>query len=163
MSGISASDLPEYIRPGSSIEIGSFEFSAEDIIKFASQWDPQVFHTDAEKAKNSLLGGLCASGWHTASVWMKLQRKSLAKQKAILESNGEIAPEFGPSPGMKHLKWMKPVYAGDTISYKNKIHSVRISNSKAGWHIMESSVEALNQHNEPVMTFSSAVFLKIST
>ena len=163
MNNISTPDLPEYIRPGISFEIGSFEFSAKNIIEFASLWDPQDFHTDAEKAKNSLLGGLCASGWHTASVWMKLQRKSLAKQKEILESKGEAAPEFGPSPGMKRLKWIKPVYAGDTISYKNKIHSVRISNSKPGWHIMESSVEAVNQHNEPVMTFSSAVFLKIAT
>ena len=155
-------DLAEHFPPRGSFEIGSFQFAAEDIIAFASAWDPQDFHVDAEKARNSLLGGLCASGWHTVSIWMKLQRKSLAKQTATLVKSGKTPPEFGPSPGMKHLKWIKPVYAGDTITYTNTVSSIRQSKSKPGWHIMQTSVEAVNQHFEPVMSFESAVFLRLA-
>lgn len=152
--------LPEFIRPGSSFEIGDYTFSANEIIRFAKAWDPQEFHTDEEKAKSSLLGGLCASGWHTVSIWMKLQRKAIAEKTKILQEAKMPVPEFGPSPGMKHIKWIKPVHADDTITYTNSIHSLRESKSRSGWSIMQSSVEAKNQHSATVMTFESAVFIK---
>ena len=154
-------NLPDHIRPGSEFEIGSFVFEKDDILRFANAWDPQVFHTDESAAKESLLGGLCASGWHTVSVWMKLQRKALARQAEILSDQGKNAPEFGPSPGMKHVKWMHPVYVGDRITYKNEILDIRASGSKPGWHIMSSRVYAANQNGKTVMTFDSAVFLKL--
>lgn len=153
--------LPDYISPGSKIEIGSHLFTKEDIIRFASAWDPQLFHTDEKAAKKSLLGGLCASGWHTASVWMKLQRDSIARQAERLKALGETPPEFGPSPGMKHLKWIRPVYVGDVITYTNEILELRESGSMPGWHIMKSKVFAENQDGHPVMTFESAVFLRL--
>lgn len=152
--------LPEYIKPGASFEIGSYTFERDEILRFANAWDPQEFHTDEEKAKSSLLGGLCASGWHTVSVWMKLQRKAIAAKAEALAKAGKPVPEFGPSPGMKHLKWIKPVYMGDTVTYTNSIHTLRESSSRPGWSIMQSSVEAKNQNNETVMTFQSAVFIK---
>lgn len=155
--------FPEHIRPGSTFEIGSFQFLPEDIIRFAKAWDPQIFHTDAEKAEKSLLGGLCASGWHTASIWMRLQRDSVAERNAELIENGLPYPEFGPSPGMKNLKWLRPVYAGDTITYRNVIVDLRNSGSKPGWHIMSNHVEATNQNGELAMSFDSAVFLRIVT
>lgn len=153
-------NLPDHLTPGNRIEIGQYKFEAEDIITFANAWDPQVFHTDEQKAKQSLLGGLCASGWHTLSIWMKLQRKAAANMAKQIENSGLKPPEFGPSPGIRHLKWLKPVYSGDTIAYANEILSLRASNSKPGWHIMQSIIHATNQNGKPVMRFDSTVFIR---
>ena len=154
--------LPDHIRPGSKFEIGSFTFEKEDVLRFANAWDPQPFHTDEEAAKNSLLGGLCASGWHTVSVWMKLQRAHLARQTEKLKRDGKEIPEFGPSPGMRNVKWIRPVYVGDCITYANEIIDIRASGSRPPWHIMRSKVQARNQHGKDVMTFNSSVFLRIN-
>ncbi|MDJ0614194.1 MAG: MaoC family dehydratase [Rhizobiaceae bacterium] len=155
-------EIPDHIRPGNRIEIGDFLFTGENILRFAKEWDPQIFHTDSIKAKDSLFGGLCASGWHTISVWMKLQRAASKIQAGKLRSEGKPVPEFGPSPGMKHIKWIKPVFAGDRISYANEITGLRKSGSMPDWWVMTSKVQALNQNGEPVMTFDNAVFLKLS-
>jgi acyl dehydratase len=161
MSETQHDHLPKHIRPGSSFGIGSHTFLSDDIIRFAKSWDPQPFHTNAEKAKESLLGGLCASGWHTVSIWMKLQRVAIADRHAEIIKAGEQPPEFGPSPGMRNIKWLVPVFAGDTITYSNNIESIRESGSKPGWSIMSNHVCAKNQHGKTVMTFSSAVFIKL--
>ncbi len=158
---INHENLPNHICPGNRIEVGDFVFEKEDVLRFARAWDPQPFHTDEDAAKNSLLGGLCASGWHTVSVWMKLQRASIARHNEQLKSEGKAFPEFGPSPGMKHIKWLKPVYVGDRISYVNEIVDCRASGSKPGWYIMQSKVKATNQHGKDAMTFESAVFLRL--
>jgi len=160
---INIENLPDHIRPGSRFEIGEFLFTREDILKFANAWDPQLFHTNEEAAKNSLLGGLCASGWHTASVWMKLQRASISQHAARMKDQGLHPPEFGPSPGMKHIRWHRPVFVGDRISYANEIEDIRESSSKPGWFIMTSKAFATNQHGEAVMTFDNAVFLRLNT
>ncbi len=152
--------LPEYIRPGAEFDIGTYTFTKDEIIRFASAWDPQPFHVDREEAKSSLLGGLCASGWHTVSVWMKLQRKAIAAKANALADTGQPVPEFGPSPGMQNIKWIKPVFVDDTITYTNSIHGLRESGSRPGWSIMQSSVSAKNQRGDTVMTFNSAVFIK---
>ena len=161
MSEYDHDKLPEHIRPGSRYSIGSHTFEADKIIEFATKWDPQPFHTDAEKAKNSLFGGLCASGWHTASIWMKLQRKATELRAKEAQSRGETLPEIGPSPGMRKLRWLKPVFAGDTVKYFNEIKSLRASSSKPEWYIMSSTIEAFNQNEELVMSFDSTVFLKL--
>lgn len=155
-----ATVLPPFLRPGESFDIGEYQFTREEVIRFAKSWDPQVFHVDEELAKESLLGGLCASGWHTVSVWMKLQRRATAARSAELAAKGKPIPEFGPSPGMKHLRWIKPVYVDDTITYTNTIHDMRKSGSQPDWYIMRSSVSAKNQNDVVVMTFESAVFIK---
>src|SRR3954469_11794513 len=98
-------------------EIGSFTFTAEHIKKFAAQYDPQAFHLDEEAGRRSLFGGLAASGWHTASVYMKLLVAYLNDLAQAAEARGEKAAASGPSPGFKNLKWPRPVLAGDTITY----------------------------------------------
>lgn len=155
------SDIPFHIRPGEPFEIGSYTFEKTDVVTFATAWDPQPFHTDEEAAKSSLLGGLCASGWHTVSIWMKLQRAHLERRLEELSKQGVKGPEFGPSPGIKRLKWIRPVMVGDTITYINQVLGLRASNSKPGWHIMNSMISAVNQNKEPVMSFESSVFLRL--
>lgn len=86
---------------GDELSIGSYTFTAEEIIHFASKFDPQPFHLDAEAAKNSVLGGLCASGWHTTAVFMKLNVASIVEATKDAMKRGEIPPTFGPHPVLK--------------------------------------------------------------
>ena len=159
--GYKGVEIPDFIRKGSEYEIGSYTFTAEKIIEFATAFDPQHFHMDHEAAGKSMFGGLCASGWHTTSVWMKLQRKATATHVTRLKKEGKAWPDFGPSPGMENLKWLKPVYANDTITYTNKIMGIRRSDSKPDWWIMSNFSRGENQHGDRVMQFDSSVFLKI--
>ncbi len=111
----------EDIEIGQRRELGSFTFTADAIKKFAAQFDPQRFHLDEEEGRKSLFGGLAASGWHVGSVCMKLlvadgQR---AAQEAL--ARGEKIAIWGPSPGFRDLRWIKPVLAGDTISFASEV------------------------------------------
>ena len=153
--------IPHFLLPDAESPIGSYTFSEEKILDFAVQFDPQRFHVDAEAAKSSLLGGLCASGWHTIAVWMKLQRAWVAKETSVLKRNNLPWPEFGPSPGMKNVKWLKPVYVDQTIAYTNHIKGLRKSKSRNNWWIMANQARAENEDKERVMQFESTVFLQI--
>src|ERR1043166_2990648 len=115
----------EDLEIGARREIGSFTFTAAAIKKFAAQFDPQRFHLDEEAGRNSLFGGLAASGWHVGSVCMKL----LVAEEA---ARGETIAVWGPSPGFRDLRWIKPVLAGDTLSYASEIASKRLSSSRPG-------------------------------
>lgn len=141
--------------------IGSYTFAAEEIIRFATKFDPQPFHLDPEAAKNSVLGGLCASGWHTTAVFMKLNVASIVQATREAISRGETPPTFGPSPGFENLKWLKPVYAGDTITYKRTVYSVRALTSRPGWSMLSMSTTAHNQHGEAVLSFDNAAMVKL--
>ena len=111
----------EDIAIGQRREVGSFTFTAELIKKFAAQFDPQRFHLDEEAGRASLFGGLAASGWHVGSVCMKLlvaDGQRLAREAA---ARGEEIAVWGPSPGFRDLRWIRPVLAGDTISYASEV------------------------------------------
>jgi len=111
----------EDMQVGQRREVGSFTFTAEGIKIFAAQFDPQPFHLDEAAGRNSLFGGLAASGWHVASVCMKLivaDGQRLAREAAL---RGEQVAVWGPSPGFRELRWIKPVLAGDTISFASEV------------------------------------------
>ena len=72
--------LEEYLGVGLRLELGSHTFSAGEIRRFAGKYDPQPFHLDEDAAAKSVFGGLCASGWHTASMWMKLNIAGVTKK-----------------------------------------------------------------------------------
>lgn len=150
-------------EPGARRELGSYVFTADSIVEFARQFDPQRFHVDAEAAKHSVFGGLCASGWHTASVWMKLNiaASAIETREALVE--GRAVPEFGPSPGFRNLRWFKPVYAGDELFYARVVRGTRPLNSRPGWSILELTCEARNAGGELVMSFDSAALIKFPT
>jgi len=153
-------ELPDYMQPGWKAEIGRHTFSPEEIITFARAYDSQIFHIDAEAAKSSVLGGLCASGWHTASVWMRKQRDYMAQKHADMLAEDLPVAEFGPSPGFQNLRWTRPVYAGDTITFFNETLDCRASNSKPGWYILSTRSSGENQNGDLVIDFNSSVFLK---
>lgn len=144
---------------GYRADIGSHTFTADEIVAFASRWDPQGFHTNADAARDSIFGALCASGWHTACTWMRLNVDD-QKQRAIAAMEaGSPAPRFGPSPGIFDLKWPRPVYVGDTIAYAWTIIEKRESASRSDWGIVTYSAEGLNQDHLPVLGFKGRFFM----
>ena len=152
--------LPPFMHPGFRDTIGSHEFLEPDIVRFARKYDPQIFHLDRDAAEKSVLGGLCASGWHTASMWMKCQRDYSRKMIADLVQQGYGTVEYGPSPGFEALRWQKPVFVGDVVTYFNETRECRRSKSRSGWYILSADAGGHNQHGELVLRFNSNVFLR---
>ncbi|THK37539.1 MaoC family dehydratase [Sinorhizobium chiapasense] len=149
--------LAEIYAAGRKTVIGSLTFTAEDIVRFARNFDPQSFHLDAEEAKHSLFGGLCASGWHTSAGWMQCFVRFWKDEIRRLAAEGLHAPKLGPSPGFRELKWLKPVYAGDTVTYAVTFLEARTVASRPGWRINTILCEGENQHGETVIQFESKV------
>ena len=147
----------EDIEIGTEELYGSFTFSEEHIIRFATTFDPQSFHLDHEAAKASHFGALCASGWHTASIWMKLYVEYHQKQQVAAQQRGEATAELGPGLGFKNLKWIKPVYVGDRLSYGSKIRAKRVSEHRPRWGVVSSDNWAVNQNGVTVFEFSATV------
>ena len=143
---------------GATDDLGGFTFSADEIVRFAQAFDPQRFHVDPEAAKHSLFGGLCASGWHTTAAWMKLMAAHREHVRGAALARGERPARLGASPGFTNLKWLKPVYAGDTISYRTTLTGKRVSASRPGWGLASHHNEGFNQYGEMVMSFDGAVF-----
>ncbi len=113
----------EDLQIGQRRELGSFTFTAELIKKFAAQFDPQRFHLDEEEGRKSLFGGLAASGWHIGSVCMKLLVADGQRQAAEAAARGEQVAVWGPSPGFRELRWIRPVLAGDTIRFATEVET----------------------------------------
>jgi acyl dehydratase len=155
---VSANPYFEDLVIGETDELGSTTFASDDIIRFARQFDPQPFHVDAEAARSSLFGGLCASGWHTASVWMKHMVGHRDRIRAYALERGERPARLGPSPGFSNLKWSKPVYAGDTITYRTTVTAKRPSASRPGWGLVFHHNTGTNQHGEEIFAFDGMVF-----
>jgi len=143
--------------PGEVAQLGSYRFTPEEIVTFARAYDPQPFHVDAEAARHSLFGGLCASGWHTAAVWMKLMVAHWERQRQAARALGLAVPSLGPSPGFRDLKWLKPVFAGDELTYTVQIVEARPSASRPGWGLVTQHSTAVNQKGEPVFAFTGTV------
>ena len=150
----------EDIKVGDRAEVGRHTFTAGEIKKFATKFDPQPFHLDEAAAAKSIFGALCASGWHTASVWMGLMVEHNKREDAAQRARGEPVAALGPSPGFRELKWLKPVYVGDTITYATEIVETRASNSRPGWGLMSFKNTGVNQNNEPVISFISVAFVE---
>lgn len=143
---------------GHTRDLGSHLFTPEEIIAFARRFDPQPFHVDPEAGRRSHFGGLCASGWHTAAIWMKQMIAFRQTSAAAAQAQGQQPAQLGPSPGFKDLRWLKPVYAGDTITYRSTLVGKRPSASRAGWGLVFQHNTGDNQHGERVFEFTGGVF-----
>ena len=110
----------EDLSVGETRDLGSLSPTAEEIVAFASQWDPQPFHLDPEAAKDSVFGALCASGWHTCAMAMRLMVTNFLHETSSLGS-----------PGLESLKWLKPVFPGDTLTLRHTITEKRVCPSLA--------------------------------
>jgi acyl dehydratase len=145
---------------GDAFEVGSHRFTAEEIKAFALRFDPQPFHVDEEAAARSHFGGLCASGWHSTSMWMRLMVDYRQRFDDERRERGEPVVQLGASPGFRDLKWLRPVYAGDTIRYRSEVVELRASKSRPGWGLMSLRNSGANQNGEPVLSFVSTVFIE---
>jgi acyl dehydratase len=149
----------EDLAVGQRRELGSFTFTAELIKQFAVQFDPQRFHLDEEEGRNSLFGGLAASGWHVGSACMKLLVADGQRQAREAAARGEKVAVWGPSPGFRDLRWIRPVLAGDTIAYVTELVSLRTSEKRPEWGIMQGRITGTNQRGELVYTLLTTAFV----
>jgi acyl dehydratase len=149
----------EDINIGQRREFGSFTFTAENIKAFAVKFDPQRFHLDEEEGRKSLFGGLAASGWHVGSVCMRLLVDDSQRQAHEMAARGEKVAAWGPSPGFRELRWIKPVLAGDTISFASEIEALRHSASRPEWGILEARHRGTNQRGELVFSMLATAFV----
>lgn len=121
-------------------DLGSITPTAEEIVAFASQFDPQPFHLDPEAAKDSVFGALCASGWHTCAMATRLMVTNFLHETSSLGS-----------PGLDSLKWLKPVYPGDTLSLRHTITEKRVMAKRPDVGLVRTTWEMFNQHGDAVL------------
>jgi acyl dehydratase len=126
---------------GESFEFGDHLVTEEEIVEFASRYDPQPFHVDKLAAGQSIYGGLIASGWMTGSVMMRMAVDHLISP---LSSMG--------SPGIDELRWLRPVRPGDRLRVRATVLASKRSQTKPDRGVIEILQEAVNQDDEVVMT-----------
>ncbi len=154
--GSAANPPIEYLddfQPGQVFELGSFTLTEAEIIDFATRFDPQSFHVDPDAARESVFGGLIASGWHTVSCVMRLMVDNLIPAKSSLGS-----------PGIDNLRWLKPVRPGVEYRAVYMVDSVRESRSKPDRGMISTTTDLFDPDGEKVMTFSGVgMYLKRPT
>ncbi len=148
------------IAIGERSELGAHRFEKDEIVAFAKRFDPQRFHLDEEEAARSHFGRLCASGWHTAFMWIRLAVAYRRREDEARRVRGEPVARSGPSPGFRDLKWIRPVYVGDTVSYATEIVGKRFSGSRPGWGIVQMHNTGTNQNGDLVISFVSTTFVE---
>ncbi|WP_421694138.1 MaoC/PaaZ C-terminal domain-containing protein [Aestuariivirga sp.] len=139
-------DFPE----GLVIPFGTHHLTREEVIAFAMEWDPQDFHVDEEAAQNSVLGGLAASGWQTSALLVKLAVEGYANASAAMASNS-----------MEEVKWLKPVYAGETLTGRGTVVSRRVSAKRPEMGILKMKFELFNMAGELKTEITGIQFMKV--
>jgi acyl dehydratase len=126
---------------GQTFDLGSTSFTADEIVSFARQYDPQSFHVDAAAARQSMFGSLIASGWHVTAKLMRLFVDNYVDQRTALGS-----------PGVDEVRWLKPVRPGDTLNASVECAGKVPSKSRPEMGIVHEQWRATNQKGELVMT-----------
>lgn len=150
----------EDIVVGSVIDLGTHHFTAEEIIAFASDFDPQPFHLDEEAGRASLFKGLAASGWHTTAVWQRLM--------TIYEANARAAASIDATPPatmppVDSLRWLRPTLAGDTLRFQVTIEGIAPQHAHDGWGLVTYRAEGLNQREERLFELTGRTFARFRT
>jgi acyl dehydratase len=150
----------EEIQVGTIWQIGHHTFAADEIKAFAQRFIPQPFHLDEEAAARSHFGALIASGWHTALVWMRLMVEYRRRLDEALRARGEPVAAIGPALGFRELKWLKPVFVGDTIDFASEVIETRVSGSRPGFGLMTFRSTGVNQNGELVISLISTTLVE---
>ena len=130
----------EDMAVGQVRELGTISPSREEIIAFASQFDPQPFHLDDAAGEASVFGGLCASGWHTCAMAMRLMVTNFLSQTSSLGS-----------PGLENIRWTKPVYPGDTLRLQSSVLETKPMGRRPDVGMTRNLWEMFNQHGDKVL------------
>ena len=144
---------------GRVVELGVHTFTAEDIKSFAAKYDPQPFHMDEEAAKASLFGALCASGWHTVAIYTGFNIRTRQTAEVAATARGETIARWGPSPGFKDLKWPRPVYASDTITFRQTIADKIDLKSRPERGMLVTRGEGFNQTGQAVFGLTGQILV----
>ena len=140
----------EDLEVGQTTYYGNYEVTRDEVIEFARKYDPQPFHLSDEAAAKTHFGRLAASGWHTCAMTMAvIARHVVETQQAGLGS-----------PGVDELRWLKPVYPGDTLDVSSTIVETRPSRSKPDIGSFRSEAVVTNQDEVPVLRFTSIVLIR---
>ncbi|MDB5745987.1 MAG: dehydratase [Massilia sp.] len=139
----------EDFQPGQEIDLGQRLVTEDEIIAFATQFDPQPFHIDREAAAASIYGSVIASGWHTCAMMMRMVVDGIPCAEASMGS-----------PGLDGIRWLQPVRAGDTLSLRYLTREVKVSNSKPDRGVVWSTWVATNQHGETVCTIEGMAMFR---
>jgi acyl dehydratase len=142
----------EDIVVGETVAFGRKVVSKDEIIAFARAFDPQPFHLDEEAAKSSLIGRLCASGWHSCAMLMRMLADEVLNKAASLGS-----------PGLEEVKWLKPVFPGDALTARYTCTAKRVLGSRPGVGLCSMLFEMFNQNGDVVMTWTGGQFFKVRT
>ena len=135
----------EDIEVGARSSFGSYEVTRDEVVEFASKYDPQPFHLSDEAAAETYFGRLSASGWHTCAMLMRMLVEHMrTEQQAGLGS-----------PGIDELRWLKPVYPGDTLRAESEVLDKTPSRSRPDMGSYRGRTTVFNQHDEPVMKLTS--------
>ena len=132
----------EDIEPGTKSAFGRYKVTREEVIEFATKYDPQPFHLSDEEAAKTYFGRLSASGWHTAAMMMRM----------LVDNMSDIQQAGLGSPGIDELRWLKPVYPGDILRVETEILDKRPSRSRADMGSFRSRATIYNQDDVAVMT-----------
>lgn len=139
-------DFPE----GMVIPFGTWHLTREEVIAYASEWDPQPFHLDEEAAKHSVLGGLAASGWQSSAILIRLAVEAYANKSAAMASNG-----------MEEMRWLKPVYADETLTGRATVLSRRVSTKRPEMGILRMKFELMNTAGEMKAEVTGVQFMRV--
>lgn len=140
----------EDFTEGMILDLGEKHVTAEEIVAFAAEFDPQPMHLDEEAGKASILGGLSASGWHSCAMLMRMMCDSF-----LLDSTSQ------GSPGIDYMRWKKPILAGDTLKGACTVVATRASASRPGLGLVTVRYRLLNQRDETVLEMqNSGMFLR---
>jgi acyl dehydratase len=140
----------EELEVGSETDFGSYEVTREEVIEFAGKYDPQPFHLSDEAAAKTHFGRIAASGWHTAAMTMAvIARHVVADQQAGLGS-----------PGIDELRWLKPVYPGDTLHVRGRILEKTPSRSRPDMGSFRTETVVTNQDGVAVMRYTSIALMR---
>ena len=134
---------------GAETYFGSYDVTREEVLEFARKYDPQRFHLSDEEAAKTHFGRIAASGWHTCAMTM-----AVVARHVVDEDQAGLG-----SPGIDELRWLKPVYPGDTLQVRGKIVEKRASQSKPQLGSFRSEMTVTNQDDVPVMRFTSIVLI----
>lgn len=140
----------EDVVVGSTVGFGRKVVSKEEIVAFARAFDPQPFHLDEDAAKETLIGHLFASGWHTCAMFMRMLAEDVLSSAAGLGA-----------PGVDEVRWLKPVSPGDEITARYTCTAKRALKSRPGVGLCQVLFEVFNQHGDLVMTLNAPQLLRM--
>jgi acyl dehydratase len=145
----------EDARLGETTGFGRHAFAEAEIVAFARRFDPQPFHIDAARAKDSLFEGLCASGWHTAAVFLRAAATARLRANAPARERGINLPTLAPAAVWRDLRWPRPVYVGDVVEFRSRLSEKSAHPLRRDVGLIGTEVQGRNQRGEIVLAYTA--------